>query len=96
MYKMVKLDDEYIHSKNLPGASHADIIVFPFSESYTYTPVFSRCPYMDKTQPKLDAILCMRAMYLLQFCFCPKMASQAISEDLILKHFLGEHAPRPP
>ena len=29
-------------------------------------------------------------------CFCPKMASDAISEHLISKYFLGEHALRPP
>ena len=28
--------------------------------------------------------------------FGPNMASEAISECLILKIFLGEHAPRPP
>ena len=32
----------------------------------------------------------------LRLCFCPKMASEAISEHLISKNFLGEHAPRPP
>ena len=37
-----------------------------------------------------------RAMQLLRFCFCPKMASQAISEHLFSKNFIGEHAPRPP
>ena len=30
------------------------------------------------------------------YCFCPKMAPEAISEHLISKNFLGEHPPRPP
>ena len=40
---------------------------------------------------KLDAIL---GEPLQPLCFCPKMASEAISEYLISKHFLGEHALR--
>ena len=35
-------------------------------------------------------------LQLLQLCFCPKMASEAISEHPISKTFLEEHAPRPP
>ena len=37
-----------------------------------------------------------RVKQLVWLCFCPKMASEAISEHLISKNFLGEHAPRPP
>ena len=37
-----------------------------------------------------------QAMQLLRLCFCPKMASEAISEHLISKNFLGGHAPDPP
>ena len=46
-------------------------------------------------QPKIGRNT-SRTMQLLQVCFCPKMASQAISEHFISKTFLGDHAPRPP
>ena len=51
MYQMVKLD-EYIHNKNFATRS----LLATLSE-------FSRCPYMDKIQPKLDAILCGLCIY---------------------------------
>ena len=43
---------------------------------------------------KLDAILREPCSY--YGSVCPKMASEAISEHLISKNFLGEHSPRPP
>ena len=45
-----------------------------------------------RRQPKIGCNT-PRAIWL---CFCPKIASETISEHPISKIFVGEHAPRPP
>ena len=53
--------------------------------------------YMDiHGQPKLDKILReLCSVYYFYSCFCPKMASDPISEHLIFKKFPGGGYPRP-
>ena len=50
--------------------------------------------YMDSQ--KLDAILCKPCSYCGSAYFCPKMASEAISEHLISKNFPGGACPPHP
>ena len=79
----------FTFSSCLPSAS-LPALQLNSLESYIFPKTHGNIQYI------VDILLCELHSYTIQLCFCPKMASEAISEHLISKKFLGGARPQTP